>query len=191
MTDTAAHPTDVAPPRPFADTDDDRTKAMEANMIARGESTTESLPIDYFGFEQEHKVVLPDGVQFFVHKELNEGDRRKYMKEANRDVKLQKATGDAYLRMMPGEDRVALLKAAIVDWNLIQKGKPFQYSKGNVDTVLAVFPPKIIDLVHKDILKHNDWLLGEVTIEDIDRELQSLQEQRQAMVEAEAGKGSS
>jgi hypothetical protein len=194
MTDTAAHPTDIAPAKaekPFSEYDDDRTKAMEASMEAKGESTTEPIPVDYFGFEQEHKVMLPDGIQWVIHKELNEGDRRAYLKSINRDVKVQRATGDAFLKMAQGEDRVALLKAAIVDWHLIQKGKPFAFSKTNVDTVLTVFPPKVVDLIHRDIIKHNSWLMGEATVEDLDREIATLQEQKAQLIEEQAGKGDS
>jgi hypothetical protein len=191
MTDTATPPTDTAPPRPFADTDDARTQAMEANMIAKGEPTTEPVEVDYFAFAEEHRVMLPDGVQWVDHKELNEGDRRQYMKATNRDVKLQRATGDAYLRMAAGEDRAALLKAAIVGWNIKRNGKALLFSKTAVDDVLNAFPPKIIDLIHRDILKHNTWLMAEATVEDIDREIEALQEQRIQLIETQAGKDGS
>lgn len=194
MSDTSTYPDDIAPARsktPFPELDDDRTKAMQANMEAKGESTTEPIPVDYFGFDVEHKVMLPDGVQWVMHKEMNEGDRRNYLKLVNRDVKVQRATGDAFLKMAQGEDRVQLLKTAITDWYLIQKGKPFAFSKTNVDTVLTTFPPKVIDLVHRDIIKHNDWLMGETTIEDLDREINALQEQREQLIAETAGKDAS
>lgn len=185
MTDTAV----PAPPSaPFSEYDDDRTKAMEHSMRARGEATTERVPVDYFAFDEEYTVILPDGVQSVTHKALNEGARRKYMAVTNKDVKLQRASGDAFLKTAPGEDRAMLLETAIIGWNLIQNGKPFTYSKTNVKTVLETFPPSIIDIIHKDIIKHNTWLLGEMTVEDIDRELVTLQETRERLIEEEAGK---
>lgn len=190
MTDTAAA-TMPAPPTPFAETDDDRTKAMEHSMRQRGESTTEKVEVDYFAPTDTHTVMLPDGIQSITHKEFTEGARRKYLKETNKSVKLQRATQDAFLNMQPGEDRAALLKAAIVDWKLTKGGKPFMFTPKAVDDVLEAFPPQIIDLIHKDILKHNEWLAGDMTVEDIDREIESLQEQRTVIAEREAGKGDS
>lgn len=189
MTDTAAP--DLAPAKPFADTDDARTKAVEAAMEAKGEPTTERIQVDYFGFDEINTVTLPDGISKVMHKTLNEGERRKYQTKANRDVKLQRATGDAFLKTAPAEDRKALLETCIVGWELIRNGKPWPYSATNVATVMEVFPPKIIDIIHKDIMVHNSWLMGDMTIEDIDREMETLKEQRERMVEEEAGKAGS
>jgi len=193
MTDTAT-PSDVAPARadiPFSEHDEPRTVAMEASMIARGESTMETIEVDYFAFDEIHELVLPDGKQKIFHRALTEGDRRKYLRASNRDVKLQRATGDAYLKMSPGEDRAALLKAAITGWEITKGGKPFAFTPKAVDDMLELFPPKIIDVIHKDILRVNPWLLGEMTVEDIDREIETLKEQRERIIEEAAGKGGS
>jgi len=187
MTDTAAP--DVAPPAmPFSEHDDDRTKAMEHSMVARGESTTEDVIVDYFAFDEENVVVLPDGKQRVFHKTMTEGERRKYQAKSNRDVKVQRATGDAYLKTAPGEDRKALLETVITGWELYKDGKPFPFSKTNVATVLETFPPRVIDIIHKDIMMKNPWLMGEMTLEDIDREMEALTEQRERLVKELAGK---
>lgn len=186
MTDIAAP--DTAPPRPFADTDDDRTKAMEASMVARGESTTEDVIIDYFAFDEENVVILPDGKQKVYHKTMTEGERRKYQSKSNRDVKIQRATNDAFLKTAPGEDRKALLETVITGWELYQNGKPFLFSKTNLATILEVFPPRVIDVIHKDIMMKNPWLMGEMNLEDIDREMEALVEQRERLVKELAGK---
>lgn len=183
--------TDTAAPPPFSEVDDARTKAIEHSMRERGEPLTEPVAVDYFAFDDEYTVMLPDGVQWVSHKVLNEGARRKYSRDTNKDVKLQRASGDAYLRMAPGEDRASLLETAITGWNLFQHGKSFPYTKTNVKTILEVFPPSIIDVIHKDIMKYNPWLLGEMTIEDIDREMDTLKETRERLVQEQAGKGSS
>lgn len=180
--------TDTVTPPPFSEYDDDRTKAIEASMQAKGESTTEPVAVDYFDFEEEFKVLLPDGIQYFTHKVLNEGARRKYERQSQRDVKLQRATNDVLFRAAPGEARAALLETCITGWYLVRNRKSFPYSKTNVATVLEVFPPKIIDIIHKDIMQKNPWLLADMTVEDIDRELETLQEQRAIKVAEEAGK---
>jgi len=178
-------------PAPFSEHDDPKTKAVEAAMIAQGEPTTESIEVDYFAFDETIELILPDGKQKIMHRILTEGARRKYLNGTNRDVKLQRASGDAIMRMAPGDDKAALLKSAIVGWDLRKNGKAFAFTPRALDEMLEAFPPKIIDLIHKDVVKHNPWLLADLSVEDIDREIEALQEQREAKVAEEAGKAAS
>lgn len=171
--------------------DDARVVAMEANMVAQGVATTERVQADYFGFEETHRVVLPDGISFIEHKVLNEGARRRYLNSVNRDVKFQKATGDAIMRIASGDEKGALLKAAIVGWGLSRAGQPVAFNPRNLDEFLEKAPPKVIDLIHKDVQRANDWLVADVTVEDIDREIADLQEMRAKKLDEEAGKGAS
>lgn len=151
---------------------------------------TETLQVDYFGFEERHRCVLPDGVSYIEHKTLNEGDRRKYLNKTNRDVRVAKGSGDAIIRMAPGDERAELLKAAITGWNLVRDGDPIPFNTPNLDKFLAGANPRIVDLIEKDIRKHNPWLLAEMTIEDIDNEIANLQEMRETVLREQEGKDS-
>jgi len=147
--------------------------------------------VDYFGFSRTEKFMLSDGIQYFEIKKLNEGERSAYQNETNRDVRVEKRTGDAKLRVQPGTERHALIRRAVVGWNLFRGGERFDFSEASLGFVLAEFPPEIIDDLDRAIRKLNPWLMGDMTVEDIDREIESLKEQRAELLDREEGKGSS
>lgn len=165
--------------------------AAEAAMRAQGVPTTETAQADYFGFEEVLIIKLPDGVSWVQHKVLNEGARRKYLNSANRDVKFQKTTGDAIMRMAPGDEKHALLTQAIVGWNLARGGKLVAFSKAELEKFLEQSNPKIIDLIHKEVVKANPWLMAEMSPDDIRTEIERLQELLVVAEEREAGKAAS
>jgi hypothetical protein len=140
---------------------------------------------DYFGFAETHRVQLPDGKSYIEHATLNEGARRKYLNATNRDVRIERGKGDAHINMAPGDERRSLLETAITGWNLVRDGKPVPFDKGNLQKFLDTANPKIIDIIEKDVRLKNPWLLNEMTVEDIDREIEALQEMR-ATVERES-----
>lgn len=175
----------------FSEYDDPKVVAAEVAMRAQGVATTETAQADYFGFEEVLIVKLPDGISWIQHQVLNEGARRKYLNSANRDVKFQKTTGDAIMRMQPGDEKHSLLSQAIVGWNLARGGKPVAFNKAELDKFLEKSSPKIIDLIHKEVVKANPWLLAEMSPADIKTEIERLQEMLAVAEEREAGKAAS
>lgn len=173
---------------------DEKTQQIEEEMAKQGINPLESSQADYFGFEEFHQVTLPDGVSWIQHKTLTEGDRRKYLNAVNRDVRVSKASGDAILSMKSGEENHALLVAAITGWNLQRGGQPVPFSKGspgaNLEQFLDKADPRLVDLILKDVRKKNSWLMAEMSVEDIDKEIEALHEMRKAKVEEEAGNAS-
>jgi hypothetical protein len=165
-----------------------RAAQVEAAMKEAGVATEERVQVDYFGLDESFRVVLPDGMSWIDHVRLNEGARRKYMNAMNREVRLQKATGDAILKVQSGEERIILLEAAITGWNLMRKGSPVPFNKRNLQEFLEVADPKIIDVIERDVRSKNPWLLADVTIEDIDRQIAELEEMREKKISEEEGK---
>ena len=104
------------------------------------------------------------------------------------------------MKMATGDERHELLRAAIVGWNLVdQNGDPVPFSKGTeqngrvtrqgaLEKFLAEAPPKVIDMIHKDIQKHNPWLMGEMTAADIKEQIADLQEMLEIKEREEEGK---
>jgi hypothetical protein len=168
----------------------EQVAAIEAAMTAEGVSLYQSGQQDYFGFESVDRIKLPDGTSYIEHRILNEGQRRKYLNKVNREVKVQRATGDAVMKMAPGEEKKALLEAAICGWNLMRNGQPVPFNTKNLDEFLDKANPKVIDLIEKEIRKGNSWLQADMSVEDIDREITQLQELRQQKLEEEEGKDS-
>ena len=164
---------------------------INERLRADGQAPYTAVQDDYFGFNERYIFTLPDGKSFIEHKALTEGDRRQYLKGTNREVKFAKATQDASMKLSPGEDKAALLTVAITNWNLMRGGQPLPFSPANLRNFLEVANPKIIDLIHEDVTKHNPWLLNELSVEDLDREIAALQTQRDALLDADSGKATS
>lgn len=176
MSDTPKSPEEVA--------------SIEAAMAADGLALTESKQADYFGFEEFHQHVLPDGVSFIELRVLNEGDRRAYLDKVNREVRVQRATGDAVMNMQAGKEKKALLEQAIVGWNLSRGGTPVPFSPRALTDFLNSANPRIIDDIEKTIRKLNPWLQGEMTAEDIRKEIATLEELLAEKLKEEEGKDS-
>lgn len=172
---------------------------MEAGLVEETEpdrldpprADTISGQQDYFGFAQNERHMLPDGRSWVDLAVLNEGQRRRYQNGTSRELKLKRNSGDAMLKMATGDDKYELLKVAIVGWNLQRNGSPVAFNPQTLEQFLSGANPKIIDDIEKRVRKMNPWLLSEMTVEQIDEEIASLQEMRAVRAEEEAGKATS
>lgn len=166
----------------------DRAESTARAMEADGVSPVEHTQQSYFGFEETHRVFLPDNVSYVEHKVLNEGARRKYLNRVNRDIMLQRSTGNAIMRMQQGDEKHELLEGAICGWNLIgPKGEPMSFDKNRLQKWLSEANPVIVDLIEKDVRKKNPWLLAELSVEDIDKQIAELEEMKATKVKEEEG----
>lgn len=172
--------------------------ATEEEMQARGEQAeaamreagvADSTPVqdDYFAFDVREQVLFPDGVSFVEIKALDEGARRKYMNSVNREVRLQKQTGDAVMQLASGDERKAILESAMCGWNLKRNGAAVPFSDGNVRDFLNKAAPAVVDLIEKAVRKQNPWIVGDVTVEDIDKQIEELNELRETKVREAEG----
>lgn len=164
--------------------------AMNEAMQDDGLAVETAKPADYFGFEEFKQHYLPDGVSFIEHRVLNEGDRRAYLDKVNREVRVQRATGDAVMNMKAGQEKKALLEQAIVGWNLQRGGTPVPFSPRALEEFLRSANPRIIDDIEKAIRKANPWLQGEMTVADIRQEIKNMEELLEEKLKEEEGKDS-
>lgn len=163
-----------------------REAFARAQMEQSGERMEDYIEPDYFGTDDTKQVFLPGSrVQYVEVKALNEGERRKYLDRTNRDVKLDKG-GSASMKMTPGSDRYELLKVAIVGWNILRGGQPFNYSDRALDDFLGKTSPSVVDYIVKEVHKLNPWLLAEMSAEDIRKEIANLQEMLELKEKEEA-----
>lgn len=163
----------------------------ETNLAPEVVSPSDPAQVDYFGFDETLKVTLPDGVSWVEIKKLNEGDRRKYQNKVNRDVRLERKTGDAMLRMAAGDEKHALLESSIIGWNLVKQGKPMPFKESTLREFLNSAPPVIIDHIEKAIRAANPWLMAEMSVADIDQQIDELREMRDLKLKEEEGKATS
>lgn len=146
---------------------------------------------DYFGFQATEKYYFPDGLTWVEFSIMNEGDRLKFQRKTGRDITLDRRSGDAKMKMDPGTERHELIKTCLVNWNLSRNGQPQPFGEAALRDFLTLANPKVIDEIEKAIRKANPWLLGELSVEDIDKEIADLQEMREVAVERERGESSS
>ena len=142
--------------------------------------------VDYFDFHETHDVTLPNGWSVTV-KVLNEGERRRYLNQTNRDVKMDSKTKTLIMRSQVGDDENTLLSIAVVDWAVVRDGKPLAFNKGNLQQALDKWPPAAWAPVLKKIREINDWLMGtEDDLEALEDEYRDLGERIQRIKDGQA-----
>lgn len=167
-------------------------EASVGTLVSQG--TTQQ---DYFGFADQEKWYLPDGVSFMVIQTLNEGMKAQFQKKTQRDVTLERGSGNAKFAMDPAQERWELIKASVVDWNLLRNGIPLpistnsQNNKRNLADWLELTNPRLVEDLEKFIRKLNPWLQGEMTSADIRKQIDELEELLKETEAREAGEGSS
>lgn len=178
------------------------TYGAHVNQAPLDQNDFEAQIVDYWGFEEIKRFTLPDGIQYIEHKVLTEGDKARYQKNTSRDMSISRNTGEAKIKTDPGADRQALLMVAVTGWKMYrgrdpQTGAPAEvpFNKTGKNPALEQWlngaNPRIVEDLERDIRKANPWLMGDMTVEDIDREIESLQEMRVVAEEREAGNASS
>jgi len=147
---------------------------------------------DYFGFSETREFVFPDGKQKIFFKVMSEGDKAKFQKATNRDIHLNRNTNDARIKTDPAQERHELIKASVTGWTLKRKlpdGRVIDAPYTNNGTPgdelskwLQVANPRIVEALEDAIRKANPWLLGEMTVEQIDEEMQRLADMRAEVI---------
>ena len=167
------------------------TDTIEAPSAAQ--APVDNVQVEYYGVDEHYDVYFPDGATYVTCKTMTEADRQRYQAKVNRDVKIERQTGNMQMKLAQGEDRMALLQAAIVGWNLIRNGQSVPFTKGSsgaeLEKWIAQAPPSVIDMIERQIRRRESWLTGEATLEDIDKQIADLEEMREEKLKESAGNG--
>lgn len=149
---------------------------------------------DYFGFGGTEKFVFPDGVTFIEFNIMNEGQKSRFQRETNRDLTISRQ-GDARVKTDPAGDRHALISASCTDWNLIRSTpdgpRPLPFNPTNLRDFLTNTNPKLVEDLEVKIRKANPWMQGELSVKEIDEQIDELKKMREEAEEREAGESSS
>ncbi len=146
---------------------------------------------DYWGFESTTKHFLKDKVSFFEIRAMNEGARAKFQRENNQDMKINRRDDSASVRIDAAKERHSLITNSVVGWNLKKGGEVVDFNAHVLKTFLEVADPKIVDELEHACRMANPWLTSDMSIEDIDTEIQRLQEMRDEKVKEDLGNASS
>lgn len=184
---TEINPTELLDP---TNPDDAKSLSTEAAMQSQGVDPFTAQPqAVYFGFGEFLHAMFPDGISYLEHKTLNEGERTQYNKSLKRTVRVQNVTRDALMETPSGEERSILFQVAVKGWYVLGPDrKEMAFSLANLNRLILESDPKVVDHLYKQIQEANPWLMADVTIEDIDAEIENLQQMRARKVEEEAAK---
>lgn len=155
---------------------------------------------DYFGFDDYKRYYLPDGRQYIEFRVMNEGQRSKFEKKTSRDVRFNRRTDDAAIKVDAAEDRHALIEASVTNWHVVRRNasgkfEPVPFTIGSQHASFNQWidkaDPRIVNDLHQEIVKANPWLNSEMNVEMIDEEIKKLQEMRDEAVKREAAEKNS
>jgi hypothetical protein len=150
--------------------------------------------VDYFGFDETKKYYL-DARFYIEFKPMTEGQRAKYESATSRDIRFNRRTDDAAIKMDAPSDRRALIEASVIGWNLMRPNangtwEPITFSKGTGGSTLSLWldktNPKFVNGLVAEIRKSNEWMTEDMTSEMIREEIGRLQEMLVQTEEREA-----
>lgn len=187
----STQPVEVAPQVQDSGTTFDAEAARAAGVV-----TEQTVITDFFGFIDEERWYFPDDAQYMLLQRMSEGKRANYQRAIRSDLVITRGTGDARMTPDPSKERHALIKACVVNWHVVTKDSsgntvepPFSLSNGkvNLEYWLSVADPRLVDDLEKACRKINPWLNNELSVEEIDKEIENLKELREEAVKREAG----
>lgn len=164
---------------------------LNPDELLAQEETPVGVQQDYFGFAATDKYVFPDGITYIDLKVMNEGTKSEFQKRTQRDVVLEKGSGNARFRMDPAEERHELIRKCATGWNLVRGGVLTPFTERNLNDWLKLTDPELVEQVEKKIRKMNPWLQGEMTSDDIRQQIKELEEQLEIALEREQEKAGS
>lgn len=168
---------------------------MQAPLVPLGTHTVDDEfagYADYYAPLEELDVFLPDNRQYLRIKKMTEGDRARYLKATRSDVTINQRSGDAKIPFDQAGERKALIVASVVNWHVVKRDPRTgrfglqAFRTQALEQWIDIQSPDVLADVEKKIRLFNPWLINEMTVEQIDKEIENLQELRKAAVVREA-----
>ena len=166
----------------------------QQNMVAAGERIEDTVYVDTFSFDYTEEYELPGtGGQVIYFKRLTEGKKADFQKLTNGDVRIQRNTGDAKMKMDPAAERHELIRQSVCDWTLVQRNHKGEIARVKFDssalkTWMEKTDPKFVQGLEKAIREKNEWMRSEITVEGIDEQMEELRQRRAALIKDQAKK---
>ena len=143
---------------------------------------------------QEHPRTH-EPMQWIEYDVMNEGQKARYQKATNRDIRINRKTDEAMFSADVAADRQALIRAAVSGWKLMRavpgRGgarsfEEIRFSVPELDRWMLSTNPQIVEDLELAIRKANPWLVtDDATVEEIDEQIAELQELRAQKVNAD------
>lgn len=179
------------------DTDLEQT---HKNMIDSGHRVEDTVEIDYFGFSSDERWYFPgqaklpeDQKQYLTVQKMNEGAKAKYQKSTNRDIRIQRTTGDARMSVDAVEERHQLIRISVTGAHVKRRlpDGTLRFDDKKVERLISEWleggnPDHVQDL-EKFIRELNPWMRTDMSTEEIDNEIERLQDLKREKADLEAG----
>lgn len=189
MSETTAYGQDVS-----SFDGDKNLESTHRNMAEAGLVVNKPQIVDLWSYQTIEKHNLtPDGEQYILFKKMTEADKTEFQTKTNRDIRVQSTTKDIKMNMDPGRERAELLRISITGWRLFKpnhKGELVEvgYSEQERAAFIRQADPLLIQRLEQAIRDANPWMRQEMTVEEIDVQIATLQEQRVQALELEESK---
>lgn len=152
-------------------------------------SVENSTPViaNYWGVKEERKHFLPDGTQHFVFKIMNEGDKVKFQKMTNQDLIVNR-DNSARIKMDPATERHQLIETCVTGWKLyMPDGAEAKFSSAMLKNWLTEASPKLVEDLEFAIRKANPWMQADMSLEEVDKELDRLTDLKKDLINKQLG----
>lgn len=180
---------------------DTNLERTHANMVASGHTLEDKVEYDFFGFDSEERWYFPgqdkvaeEDKQYFVVSKMNEGKKADYQSKTTQDVRIQRTTGDARFRMDASAERHTLIQLSVVGARVKLRSKAsgqLEFHNGDHKQLLKKWlengNPDHVQKLEQFIRDLNPWMRNEMSVEEIDKEIERLEELKKERAEAEAG----
>lgn len=181
---------------------DDREQLEPGAGISSAPPPAEPVMVDhfagygeYYGFEERERWYFPDRKQWIEFKKMNEGDRGRFQSRTRPDVVMNQKSGEARIPFDQANERKELILTSCTDWHVVRRNaKTGQFELvpwtgnspgGNLGQWLQTANPALVMELEKTIRKANPWMLQEMSVEQIDKEIADLEDLRRQAVERE------
>lgn len=180
--------------------DDPSLEQTHRNMAESGHRVEDVVEINYFGFSSTERWYFPgqsripdDRKQYLVVKKMSEGDKARFQKTTNRDIRIQRTTGDARMSMDAVAERHELIRISVTDARVMMPGPDgkLRFDDKKVEVVVKNLldngDPDVVQQLEKFIRELNPWMRADMSVEEIDKEIERLQEIKREKADEEAG----
>lgn len=172
---------------------DPNIEAIHANMLANGEQIEDMKILDTWAYNIEEEWVFPDGIQKIFFKRMTEGEKADFQKRTNKDIRVQRSTGDAKMSVDPASERHALIELSVTGWKLYKKVRQgnrevmaeTQFDKKALKDWMLNTNPKFVQDLERAIREANEWMKIDASVEALEAEREALDERIKAAKEAE------
>jgi hypothetical protein len=145
-------------------------------VVSQGTDVDEVIIEDYWGTSETTKYFMPDGVQWFEIKKMNEGDRSRYQYEAQLKMTTKRKTGDTEIDLDQAKDRRALIMNSVVNWHMRKEGVWLPFNRQALGAWIVATNPNYVDNLISKIRKFNPFLQEDLSSADIREQIKDLEE---------------